>query len=272
MTQESDSVINPVSSGSPLQRSEHAQFSPLLCHLDSFINGLDQPHRWIKVTYLLWLCPTYNIQALDFIDSTSLWLPILFMHSAKRAFSEIWCYLGNCKWRSTRSHQVMVCARVTYYVDRGPLNEYFRYSRPFLHCLYIRASAHLCKLSSPPTRVRFHFQVSLHYEFMSLFTSSSGFIINGGNFTSINSVQTQDAGRHSFPFRGQLLTVLNTAGTTQVLKKRKHRDSCESDDYTQADDLRKRRRCRSLDGLMVCQLEPWQKSYLISRSCLHCRS
>ena len=110
--------------------------------------------------------------------------------------------------------------------------------------------------SNPPTRVRFHFQVSLHYEFMSLFTSSSGFIINGGNFTSINSVQTQDAGRHSFPFRGQLLTVLNTAGTTQVLKKRKHRDSCESDDYTQADDLRKRRRCRSLDGLMVCQLEP----------------
>ena len=59
-----------------------------------------------------------------------------------------------------------------------------------------------------------------------------------------------------FPFHWQalLLTVLNTAGATQVLGKRKDRDSCESDDdYTQADDLRKRRRCRSLDGLMVCQ-------------------
>ena len=32
-----------------------------------------------------------------------------------------------------------------------------------------------------------------------------------------------------------------------------NRDSCESDDYAQADDLRKRRWCSSLDGLMVCQ-------------------
>ena len=50
-----------------------------------------------------------------------------------------------------------------------------------------------------------------------------------------------------------LLTVLNTAGATQVLEKRKDRDSCESDDYAQADELRKRRRCKSLDGLRVCQ-------------------
>jgi hypothetical protein len=54
-------------------------------------------------------------------------------------------------------------------------------------------------------------------------------------------------------FQALLLTELNTAGATQVLGKRKDRDSCESDDYAQADDLRKRRRCRSLDGLMVCQ-------------------
>jgi hypothetical protein len=49
---------------------------------------------------------------------------------------------------------------------------------------------------------------------MHMFTSSSGITINGGNFT---------------------------VGATQV----------ESDDYAQADDLRKRR--RSLDGLMDCQ-------------------
>ena len=49
------------------------------------------------------------------------------------------------------------------------------------------------------------------------------------------------------------MTVLNTAATQVLLGKTKDRDSCESDGYAQADDLRKRRRCRSLDGLMVCQ-------------------
>ena len=86
---------------------------------------------------------------------------------------------------------------------------------------------------------------------MSLFPSSSGIIINGGTLTSI-SLPTQDAGQFFFPFQALLLTVLITAGPTQVLGKRKDHDSDESDDY---DDLRKRRRCRSLetlDGLTVC--------------------
>ena len=48
------------------------------------------------------------------------------------------------------------------------------------------------------------------------------------------------------------MTVLNTAGA-------KDRDNCESDDYAQVDDLRKRCRCRGIDGLMVCQ----QALYLI---------
>ena len=48
------------------------------------------------------------------------------------------------------------------------------------------------------------------------------------------------------------MTLLKTADATQVSSKRKDRDSCESDNYAQADDLRKRRRCRSLDGLRVC--------------------
>lgn len=43
-----------------------------------------------------------------------------------------------------------------------------------------------------------------------------------------------------------LLTLLNTAGA-------KDPDSCESDDYAQADDLRRRRRYSSIDGLTVCQ-------------------
>ena len=46
-----------------------------------------------------------------------------------------------------------------------------------------------------------------------------------------------------------------TAASAQALGKRKERDTCESDDDAQADDLRKRRRCRSLetlDGLTVC--------------------
>jgi hypothetical protein len=57
-----------------------------------------------------------------------------------------------------------------------------------------------------------------------------------------------------FPFQAILLTVLNTAAATQVLGEKRNRDSC--DDYAQADDLRKKRRCGSLetlDGLMVCQ-------------------
>ena len=90
---------------------------------------------------------------------------------------------------------------------------------------------------------------------MSFFPSSSRVSIYGGNFTSM-SLPTQDAGRFLFPFQAPLLTVMNTAGATQELKKRKDRDSCESGDYAQADDLRKRRRCRrleTLDGLMVCQ-------------------
>ena len=57
----------------------------------------------------------------------------------------------------------------------------------------------------------------------------------------------------SFSFQALFLTVLITAGSTQVLGKTKDRDSCEFDDYAQADDLRKRHRCRDLDGLMVCQ-------------------
>ena len=65
---------------------------------------------------------------------------------------------------------------------------------------------------------------------------------------------TSRVGLVLFPFQPLLLTVLNTAGGTQVLGKRKDRDSCESDDYAQADDLPKRRRCSSLlDGLNVCQ-------------------
>jgi hypothetical protein len=67
--------------------------------------------------------------------------------------------------------------------------------------------------------------------------------------------------------------VLNTA--TQVLGKRKDRDSCEPDDYAQADDLQKRLRCGSLetlDGLMVCQQLTGDRSDLISRSCIRYRS
>ena len=56
-----------------------------------------------------------------------------------------------------------------------------------------------------------------------------------------------------FSFQALLLTVLNTAAGTQVLEKRKNRDSCESDDYAQDDDLRKRRRSSILDRLKVCQ-------------------
>ena len=90
---------------------------------------------------------------------------------------------------------------------------------------------------------------------MSFFTGSSGFIINGGNFTSI-SLPTQDAG---WFFQAILLTVLNKSGGTQqvdpqVLGKRKDRDSF--DDYAQAGDLRKRSRCRSLDGLWFVNRRP----------------
>ena len=90
---------------------------------------------------------------------------------------------------------------------------------------------------------------------MSFFPSSSGFIINGGTFSI--SLPTQDAGQFLFPFQALLLTVLIIAAPTQVLGKRKDRDSCESDDYARADDHRKRRRCGSLetlDGLTVCLL------------------
>ena len=90
---------------------------------------------------------------------------------------------------------------------------------------------------------------------MSFFTNSSGFTITGGNFTSIclPIQESQDAGRFCFHFKLYvLLTVLNTAGA-------KDRDNCESDDYAQVDDLRKRCRCRGIDGLMVCQ----QALYLI---------
>jgi hypothetical protein len=98
---------------------------------------------------------------------------------------------------------------------------------------------------------------------MSFFTSASGFTITGGNFTSIG-LPTRDPGRfYSIEHRA----------ATQVLGKEKDSDSCEFDDYyAQADDHRKRRRCRSLDGLndmdglMVCQQDP------ISRSCLRYRS
>ena len=56
-----------------------------------------------------------------------------------------------------------------------------------------------------------------------------------------------------FSFQALLLTVLNTAGATQVL-------SLRETIHDQADGFRKRNRCRSLDGLMVCQqapLAPW---------------
>ena len=103
---------------------------------------------------------------------------------------------------------------------------------------------------------------------MPIFPSSSSFIINGGTFTSI-SPPTHDAGQSLlFPFQILLLTVLITAAApAQVLWKRKDRDSCESDDYAQheADDFRKRSRCRSLetlDGLMVCQQATWAKVIL----------
>jgi hypothetical protein len=89
---------------------------------------------------------------------------------------------------------------------------------------------------------------------MSFFPSSS-VIINGGTFTSI-SHPTQDAGRFLFSFQALLLTVLITAAAKLLLGKIKDRDSGEPNDYAQADDLRKRRRCGSLetiDGLMVCQ-------------------
>jgi hypothetical protein len=108
---------------------------------------------------------------------------------------------------------------------------------------------------------------------MSFFSNSSGIIIKGGTFTSI-SYPTQDAGRFLFLFQALLLTGLNTA--TQVLGKRKDRDSCEPDDYAQADDLQKRLRCatgslENLDGLMVCQQSTGNRSDLISRSCLRYR-
>ena len=81
---------------------------------------------------------------------------------------------------------------------------------------------------------------------MSFFTKSSGLTITGGNFTSI-CLPRQDVGRFCFHFKPYvLLTVSNTAGA-------KDRDSSESDDHAQADNLRKRRRCRRMDGLMVCQ-------------------
>lgn len=87
---------------------------------------------------------------------------------------------------------------------------------------------------------------------MSFFTSSSGFTITGGNFTSI-SLPTRDAGGFYFQCKPYYWQALNTAAT-QVLGKTKDSDSCEFDDYyAQADGLPKRRRCRSLDGLMVCQ-------------------
>ena len=89
-------------------------------------------------------------------------------------------------------------------------------------------------------------------QIMLFFPSSSGIIINGGTFTSI-SLPTQDAGQFLFPFQALLLI---TAASAQALKKKKEHDTCESDDDAQADDLRKRRRCRSLeslDGLTVCR-------------------
>ena len=52
-----------------------------------------------------------------------------------------------------------------------------------------------------------------------------------------------------FSFQALLLTVLNTAGAAQVL-------SLRETIYDQADGFRKRNRCRSLDGLMVCQQAP----------------
>ena len=88
---------------------------------------------------------------------------------------------------------------------------------------------------------------------MSFFTGSSGFIINGGTFTSV-SFPTKEAGRFLFSFQALLLTVTIAAAPTQVLWNGKDRDdSRESDDY--AKDLLKRsgfKRLKTLDGIMVC--------------------
>ena len=75
---------------------------------------------------------------------------------------------------------------------------------------------------------------------MSFFPSSS-VIIYGGTFTSI-SLPTQDDGAGGFLFPFQALFIIDgidlitAAAPTQVLGKRKDRDSCEE----------------TLDGLMVC--------------------
>ena len=67
-----------------------------------------------------------------------------------------------------------------------------------------------------------------------------------------------------FQLQGLLLTVLNTAGGTQVLGDGKDSGRCESADHAQDDDPWKRHRCSSLDGLMVCQRRPLaQLSYFM---------
>ena len=80
---------------------------------------------------------------------------------------------------------------------------------------------------------------------MSFFANSSGIYIYGGNFT----------GWFYYHYFKPLIDSI-TADGTQVLGKIKDHDSCETDDYTQDDDLRKRRRCSSSDGLKVCQQRP----------------
>ena len=70
-----------------------------------------------------------------------------------------------------------------------------------------------------------------------------------------------------FPFQAlfKLLTVLNTAGGTQVLGRRKDRaiDSCDSDDYAQADDLRGR--CWFVNRRSLAQLSYFTHAFVIDR-------
>ena len=92
-------------------------------------------------------------------------------------------------------------------------------------------------------------ELSVHVIFRQLLKSYN-------NWRQLHEHQPSDTRNWSVLFSFQalrlLLTVLDTAAT-HVLGKTKDRDSCESDGCAQADGLQKRRRCRSLDGLMVCQ-------------------
>jgi hypothetical protein len=111
------------------------------------------------------------------------------------------------------------------------------------------ANATDTRLSNPPTRAMisntaFRISLQVHVIFQQRLGSYN-------KWRQLHEHQPSDTRRWSvlFSFQALLLTVLNTAGATLPVGKTKDRDSCEFDVYAQ----RKRHRCRSLDGLMVCQ-------------------